>query len=157
MQLNIFTSERAWRRASQWIMVVKCRWWSSKSSCPELLSVLYIGAVRMIEHEVWSIGRPYVPFIAITILQTSCTIIVIAPMYNIDKSSGHEIYCSTTGTLLLLARFGGNGRLKECSKTLIWGYPSYAMLFFGRRTKLPSEIITLARESIGPLPSSFTS
>lgn len=67
-----------------------CRWWSSKYSCPELLSVLYIGAVRMIEHEDWSIGRPYVPFIAITILQTSCSIIVIAPMYNIDKSSGQE-------------------------------------------------------------------
>ena len=68
---RVVTSERAWRRASQWIVVVKCRWWSSKCSCPELLSILYIGAINMMEHEVWSIAMAIKGTCGLTILQTS--------------------------------------------------------------------------------------
>ena len=88
--LIIFRSERAWRRASQWIVVVKCRWWSSKCSCPELLSILYIGAITMMEHEVCSIVMAMKGTYGLPILQTSCSIILTAPMYNTDKSSGQE-------------------------------------------------------------------
>ena len=50
-ECQLFTSERAWRRASQWIMVANCRRRCSKSSCPELLSILYIRAIQMVKHE----------------------------------------------------------------------------------------------------------
>ena len=71
-------------------MVVNCRWGCSKSSCPELLSILYIGAITMMEHEVCSIVMAMKGTYGLPILQTSCSIILTAPMYNTDKSSGQE-------------------------------------------------------------------
>ena len=47
-------------------------------------------AIKMMEHEVWSIVMAMKGTYGLPILQTSCSIILTAPMYNTDKSSGQE-------------------------------------------------------------------